>query len=150
MGVVQVESLVTARAMYKDHPIQRPWKTNVAIGVVLLTALGFLFTFEAPRRIIKDVEDRFNKTILVSAPSQAPFAEGRTKVIDGFGGHYDEQEDEIAETHYKCYQSAEFAEICVYDLLCFDGDKVRWGFAVAAAAHHTTSHCVCALLVCRR
>ena len=31
----------------------------------------------------------------------------------------------LVETHVKCFQSAEYDEICTYDLLCFDGDKVR-------------------------
>ncbi len=31
----------------------------------------------------------------------------------------------LVETHTSCFQSAEYDEICTYDLLCFDGDKVR-------------------------
>jgi hypothetical protein len=60
----------------------------------------------------------------------------------------------LVETHVKCFQSAEYDEICTYDLLCFDGDKVRllgescrwnrwvWGFPTPCApCPHPPVHC---------
>lgn len=57
------------------------------------------------------------------------------------GAHVDFEEDALTVTHFKCYQSSEYAEICVYDLLCFDGDKVRTPLFSCVAFPSTG--CVC-------
>jgi hypothetical protein len=107
--------------MYKDKPISKPWKAYAVISTVLLIGMVILFVGSSSRGPAQPGMPPVTNFVDV--------ADHVTEPDPADAGGYAEDE-ELSITHYKCFQSSEYAEICVYDLLCFDGDKVGCVWAV--------------------
>ena len=124
---------------FKDKPSKSRWAP--AAGLAFVGALTVLYVFRgvltgsvsttvtAPAAAVvtesRSLADAVPAATIVDEEPLAFYAPDDTApAADEPEPAAPEPDSPLVETHFKCFQSAEYDEICAYDLLCFDGDKV--------------------------
>lgn len=109
--------------LYKDKPVRSfEWKFHGVLLGILVTATLFLFFIPVRPGLLSTQDTGLGGSGAPAGPPPLPVAAAAPSAKKPAAPE-PEPEPALTETHAKCYQSSEYAEICVYDLLCFDGDK---------------------------